>query len=107
MREKIIEAATKAFHEALIDDPDSLCWMDADHYDPKDCVIDGYVNLERAMNRGFDAALKVMMEPDEAMRENGMRCFMAHHDPMFIKNEPAGPIFKAMLSTLTQVGDER
>ena len=43
-------------------------------------------------------AEKLEQEPSRGMCSAGMSPFMASLDPMFNKNEPTAPIFKAMLT---------
>lgn len=81
MREKIIEAMDKAFIEAM----------------EKPCKDGHHPN---AIEAALDAALKVMMEPDEAML--GAGCSGIYSQSF----ETAGDCWRAMLSTLTP-GDER
>jgi Lar family restriction alleviation protein len=44
----------------------------------------------------------VPIEPTEAMKKAGFDPFVAAHDPFFNKNEPCGPIYKAMLAAAPQ-----
>lgn len=39
----------------------------------------------------------VPLEPTKEMLKRGFSPFMAAHDPLFIKNEPCGPIYKCMI----------
>lgn len=46
------------------------------------------------------AVIAALREPDDAVKRAGFDPFIAAHDPMFSKNEPCGPIWKAMINEI-------
>lgn len=54
-------------------------------------------HLERLLPVDAGTHVIVPVEPTEAMLQAGMSPFMAAHDPFYNKNEPCGPIYRAMI----------
>ena len=46
------------------------------------------------------AVIAALHEPDETVKRAGFDPFLAAQDPMFDKNEPCGPIWRAMIKEI-------
>lgn len=70
---------------------DAVGWYSGDTAAGQDFAETVIARLKR---EGFAI---VPVEATEKMKQAGFDPFIAAHDPMFCKNEPCGPIWRAML----------